>query len=118
MKKRITALALALATMGALLVPASPAQAATATVCAGNVPYGWLKINDHWDPTRCGSPTAIVNNVWTIETWYDKPVGYYMWVCAGWQPYGWGVVTTRWDPTMCGHPTAIYDNVWLIRRVW
>ena len=103
--------------VGALLLPANAANAATATVCAWNVPAGWLKVNDTWDPTRCGFPTSITYNVWTIESYFDKPIGWNMWVCAGWQPPGWGVVNVLWDPTRCGHPTSIVGNVWQIRRV-
>jgi len=102
--------------VGAFLVPTRPAGAATALVCAGSVPPGWLKVDDRWDPTNCGDPTVIVDNVWTIETYYDKPVGYPMRVCAGWRPYNWALLATRWDPTSCGHPAAIVPNVWLIRR--
>lgn len=88
-------------------------------ICAGSpIPAGWIKVNDRWDPTRCGNPTSIVYNVWTIERFDSRPVGSVMEVCAGAPtPTGWVDVTTRWDPTRCGHPSSIIHNVKQIRRV-
>lgn len=116
--KRIVALVFAVLGLGAaLVVPASPASAATYNVCAYNLPAGFVKIDDYWDPTRCGNPTAIIYNVWTIESYWDKDLGTSMRVCAGQVPYGWTLTATSWDPTSCGHPTAIYGNIWTIRRL-
>lgn len=116
--KRIAALVFAIAAMGvALVLPASPASAATYQVCAWNLPAGFVKTNDYWDSTRCGNPTAIVYNMWTIESYWDKPLGWQMPVCAGQVPFGWTLIATTWDPTRCGHPTAIVSNMWLIRRL-
>src|SRR5438552_3495965 len=57
--KWIKALLIAAVSVGALLVPATTASAVTGTVCAGAVPGGFVKVNDTWDPTRCGNPTSI-----------------------------------------------------------
>ena len=88
-------------------------------VCAGSpIPYGYIKTNDHWDPTKCGNPTGIVSNVWTLTLYLDKPVGSILDVCAGAPvPSGWVVVGTRWDPTSCGNPTDIVQNMQRIQRL-
>jgi hypothetical protein len=88
-------------------------------ICSSSpVPAGWIKVNDHWSPTSCGNPTSIVYNVWTIETYQDKPVGAVMNVCASAPtPAGWVDINTYWSPTSCGHPTSIVHNMKQIRRV-
>lgn len=88
-------------------------------ICAGSpIPSGYIKTNDHWDPTKCGNPSLIVYNVWTITRYLDKPVGTIIDVCADAPvPAGWVVVGTRWDPTSCGHPTDIVQNIQRIQRV-
>ncbi|MBF8186830.1 hypothetical protein ITP53_13970 [Nonomuraea sp. K274] len=118
MANRFKVLMALIAAAAFVTLPAAPANAAVGTVCAWSVPAGWVKTNDQWDPTRCGNPTAIVNNVWTIETYYDKNIGAVMNVCRGWVPTGWTTISSRWDPTRCDHPTAIYDNVYTIRRLF
>jgi hypothetical protein len=87
-------------------------------VCAYQMPAGFVKVDDYWDPTRCGNPTSIIYNVWVIESFYDKRPGEYISACAWQVPFGWQVVGTQWDPTRCGHPTSIYSNVWTIQRVF
>jgi hypothetical protein len=88
-------------------------------VCAGSpIPSGYIKTNDHWDPTKCGNPSSIDYNVWTLTRYIDKPVGTIMDVCANAPvPQGWVVIGTRWDPTSCGHPSAIDQNIKRIQRV-
>jgi hypothetical protein len=88
-------------------------------ICAGSaVPAGWIKINDQWDPMRCGNPTNIIYNVWTIARFDDRPVGSTMNVCAGAPtPAGWVDIGTRWDPMSCGHPNNIVQNVKQIKRL-
>jgi hypothetical protein len=88
-------------------------------VCADSpIPHGYIKTNDHWDPTKCGSPSSIVPNVWTLTRYIDKPVGTTMDVCAGATvPPGWVVVGAQWNPTACGQPSGIVDNVQQIQRV-
>jgi hypothetical protein len=88
-------------------------------ICAGSpVPAGWIKTNDHWDPTQCGDPTSIVYNVWTIVRFDNQPVGTILAVCADAPtPAGWADVGTRWDPTSCGHPTSIVQNIKQIKRL-
>jgi hypothetical protein len=87
-------------------------------VCAGSpVPSGWIKIDDDWSPTSCGSPTSITYNVWTIETYADKPPNAILEVCAGAPtPEGWIEEDRFWSPTRCGHPTSITRNIKRIRR--
>src|SRR5688572_3111824 len=69
------------------------------------VPRGWVKINDRWNPTKCGSPTKIIYNVWEIERVTNKPVGAEMEVCADTTtPPGWAVINSTWVPTKCGQP--------------
>lgn len=116
--KRVIALALTLLSFSAALVaPASPASAAVTTVCARQVPPGYVKINDNWNPHTCGNPSSFVLNVWTVETYTDKPVGRTMRVCAPWQPSGWRLVSSSWSPTSCGRPTSQTNNLWVIQRV-
>ena len=88
-------------------------------ICANSpVPNGWIKTNDYWDPTRCGNPSRITYNVWTIERFDNQPVGSVMNVCAGAPtPNGWVIVNTSWDPTRCGHPAMITPNIKQIRRL-
>jgi hypothetical protein len=91
----------------------------TMQICAGSpVPNGWIKVDDDWSPTSCGSPTSITYNVWTIETFNDKPLETTMEVCSvAPTPRGWVEVDSFWSPTRCGHPTAIVHNIKRIRRV-
>ncbi|TMQ93566.1 hypothetical protein ETD83_25150 [Actinomadura soli] len=102
-----------------LVLPAGPANAATERVCAGddNVPQGFVKVNDYWDPTRCGNPSSIFPNVWVIESYTDKAVGDEMVVCSGWRPAGWSTLNSFWDPTRCGNPGPITNNMWSIKRL-
>jgi hypothetical protein len=82
------------------------------------VPRGWVKVNDRWNPTKCGSPTSIVYNVWEVERYANKPVGAEMEVCADAPtPPGWAEINSTWSPTKCGHPTKIVDNVKRIKRL-
>lgn len=83
-----------------------------------DVPSGWIKVDDRWDPTRCGNPTSIVYNVWVIRKYIDLPVGTVLNVCASAStPSGWVEINTRWDPTSCGHPSRITQNISVIRRI-
>lgn len=87
-------------------------------ICAGDpVPDGWIKVNDHWDPIRCGDPTSDVSNVWTIYRLSAVPTGGVLAVCAdAATPSGWVVIGTAWDPLRCGRPTTNVDNVKTITR--
>ena len=87
------------------------------TVCAGSVPAGWILINDSWNPMKCGNPSSISYNVWTIERFERKPVGAMMMVCNGPVPAGWMIMTSSWNPASCGHPTSLENNVLTIKRV-
>jgi hypothetical protein len=111
----------ALTACGGPTPPPARAQAASIdnvqSVCAGQVPTGWIKINDSWNPTTCGNPTSISYNVWTIERYDNKPAGAQMRACFGSVPNGWAMVGSTWDPTACGHPTSISNNVMTIRRL-
>jgi hypothetical protein len=89
----------------------------TQNVCAGPVPSGWIKINDAWNPTVCGSPATITYNVWTIEQFADQPVGAVIHACKGAVPSGWAGVGTFWNPTVCGHPASNQPNVMAIKRL-
>lgn len=89
----------------------------TQRICAGQMPAGWLKISGQWDPTSCGKPTSIHENVWYIERYDNKPVGSVMTVCAQPIPNGWVKIGGSWNPTMCGSPSSIHDNVIQIKRL-
>ena len=91
----------------------SPAQ----TVCANEVPHGWIRTNDQWNPTMCGKPTTITYNVWAIEQYRGRPVGSVMRVCSGVIPRGWVMTDAMWNPGMCGHPSAMTKNVMTIKRI-
>ena len=97
----------------------SVANAPTQDICANSpVPSGWIKTNDSWSPTSCGSPTEITYNVWTITQIADLPIDSQLSVCADAPvPNGWVVIDTSWDPTRCGRPTSIINNVKTIKRV-
>jgi hypothetical protein len=91
--------------------------AATETVCAAQMPSGWIKVDDAWNPTTCGNPSTKTYNVWIIREYAGEPIGALMTVCNGRAPVGWVVVTTRWNPTACGHPTTNQKNVMVIQRL-
>jgi len=91
--------------------------AATETVCAAQVPSGWIKVDDAWNPTTCGNPTTKTYNVWIIREYAGEPIGAVMTVCNGRAPEGWVVVTTRWNPTACSHPITNQQNVMVIQRL-
>jgi hypothetical protein len=81
------------------------------------VPAGWIKIDDLWDPNRCGNPTMIDWNVFLIQRIDHRPVGTSLWVCSGSVPDSWEIIDRSWNPTTCGRPTAISNNTLHIRRV-
>lgn len=87
------------------------------TVCANEVPQGWIQTNDRWDPMVCGKPAAITYNVWTIEMYRNKPVGSVLRACSGPVPRGWVMINDAWNPTSCGHPAAMTRNVMTIKRI-
>jgi hypothetical protein len=89
----------------------------TQNICAGNVPPGWIKINDAWNPTVCGNPGTITYNVWTIQQLSDQPVGAVIHACRGAAPTGWAMVGTIWNPTVCGHPATNQPNIMAIKRL-
>jgi hypothetical protein len=91
--------------------------AATETVCAAQVPSGWIKVDDAWNPTTCGNPTTKTYNVWIIREYAAEPVGAVMVACNGRAPVGWVVVDTRWNPTACSHPITNQKNVMVIQRL-
>jgi hypothetical protein len=91
--------------------------AATETVCAAQVPPGWIKVDDAWNPTTCGNPTTKAYNVWIIRAYEGEPIGTVMTVCSGRAPAGWVVVTTAWNPTACSHPSTSQKNVMVIQRL-
>lgn len=89
------------------------------TLCCGSpVPPGWIKVNDHWDPTSCGSPITLVYNICEYEQFSNKPVGVSMAVCASAPvPPGWVTVDIKWAPTLCGHPISLVKNIQIIKRI-
>ena len=89
----------------------------TQNVCAGSAASGWIKINDAWNPTVCGSPATLIYNVWTLQQLSDQPVGAVIHACKGTVPSGWTLVGTAWNPTVCGHPTTNQSNVMVIKRL-
>jgi hypothetical protein len=123
--KRIRLAAIALVPIVAVLVlPASPASAAGFTACANQVPAGWVKVDDSWDPASCGNPSSYTLNVWTIANPAWVPVGGRMEVCAGWRPNDqpppngskWSLRAVSWNPNKCGHPASYLENIWTIER--
>ncbi len=91
--------------------------AATETVCAAQLPSGWIKVDDAWNPTTCGNPITKTYNVWIIREYAREPIGAVMTVCNGRVPEGWAVVTISWNPTACSHPTTYQKNVMVIQRL-
>lgn len=87
------------------------------TICAGQIPAGWIKIDDHWNPTSCGNPTLISYNVFTIAQYNNQPVGMVMRACAGAVPSGWVKTESRWNPQSCAHPVRNSENEMVIRRI-
>lgn len=89
------------------------------SVCAQSpIPAGYILVDDCWDPTRCGQPAAITNNVWVIQRYSAQPVGAVLTVCASAPtPAGWVEIDRSWNPNACGHPSSPSDNVKRIQRV-
>lgn len=87
------------------------AFAATQTLCAGSaVPNGWIKIDDQWRATQC-TPSSYQYNVWTIESYYDKPDRTIMTVC--WDPptpSGWVTTDRKYSATTCHQPSTTYNT--------
>lgn len=84
-------------------------------VCAGVVPLGWIKVNDSWGSSSCGSPPSTVRNVWTIVRYSDKPIGSMIEVCNGPVPDGWGIIDTKTSLSTCMSPTQP-KNIMTIKR--
>ena len=102
----------------AMQAPLVVSRAATVqNVCAGQLPYGWIRVGDFWNPTTCGNPTSISYNVWAIERYTDLAVGSTLLACTGPVPAGWAMVGSNWNPTTCGHPTSITNNMMTIQRL-
>ncbi len=87
--------------------------------CSNNaIPYGWIKINDEWNPNECGNPSSKTYNVITILRYDILPVGSVIDVCAkAPTPNGWVQQRTRWNPQGCGHPKHNVQNMKTIKRV-
>ena len=91
----------------------------TVVQCSGDaVPAGFIKVNDDWDPTKCGNPSSITRNVSTYQRYDNRPVGTTLTVCASAAaPSGWADGTVSWDPNKCGHPSSnTSKNIKLITR--
>lgn len=87
----------------------------------GNIPAGWILVDDLRDPNSCGgSNPAVLNsyNVWAIEKYSDRPVGTVIEVCASAPtPPGWVLVDVYRNKDSCGHPPDLFTaNVKRIRR--
>lgn len=97
--------------------PAGPPEIVQAC-CSGGTPANYLKTNDDWSPTTCGSPTSIVYNVCTYRRFDNKPSGSIMVVCSDNAiPAGWVLQGQQWSPTSCGHPSSIVDNLLTFRKL-
>src|SRR5205085_2806861 len=46
------------------------------------IPYGWIKVNDEWNPNECGNPSSKTYNVISILRYDILPVGSIIDVCA------------------------------------
>jgi len=89
--------------------------------CSAPPPAGFIKVNDEWDPSKCGSPSSSsIRNVCTYQRYDSWPVGTTLQVCSSAPvPAGWVKVTNseQWDPTRCGAPTSnTSKNVMQISR--
>jgi hypothetical protein len=87
----------------------------------GNIPAGWILVDDLRDPNSCGgsNPTVLNSyNVWAIEKYSDRPVGTVIEVCASAPtPPGWVLVDVYRNRDSCGHPAEPFTaNVKRIRR--
>lgn len=100
-----------------ILFSVSASFAESQTMCAGQIPAGWIVVNDAWNPTTCGKPAGIMSNVVTIERYDNKPAGSQMRACSGTVPRGWVIVSTAWSPGTCGRPASISNNVMTIKKL-
>jgi hypothetical protein len=120
-KRRFFAMTLAAVMVLAGLVALSGnAQAATLHVCGGQTVSGYILSDTYYSPTTCGSPPTVSYNVWILESYFDKPVGFQMNVCNSTRnPSGWVTLTTYFSLTRCGPapPSVTNHNVRVIQRV-
>lgn len=104
---------------GSLELSMRDRQETTKEICYNSpIPSGWIKVNDIWDPTRCGNFTSISYNVYIISRYDIRPVNSQMEVC--WDaptPAGWANTGVRWDPTRCGSPKTESSNIKTITRI-
>ena len=89
--------------------------------CCSETPApGFVKVNDDWNPNKCGNPSSITRNVCFFQRYDNKPVGTTLNVCSSATvPAGWVKVVNseNWDPTRCGSPSSnTSKNVMLIQR--
>lgn len=95
------------------------ATPAMISICADTpVPNGYIKMNDEWSPNRCGNPTTLSYNVWSLVKYVDVSQGKTIEVCADAPtPEGFVITDRQWNPTRCGYPKDKTDNVKVIQRI-
>lgn len=84
------------------------------------LPTGWIKIDDEWSSTDCGSPPNYTLNRWIIQRYDNLSTGTIIHVCAGSPvPIGWKVVVPPYfSSTGCGKPiTPSIQNMMGIQRI-
>ena len=84
--------------------------------CAGSIPSGWIKADDAWNPTLCGSPDIKTFNEWTLVRLDTRLIGEMIEACTTEIPSGWRVLEYHWDPSKCGRPGSALNNVMTIQR--
>lgn len=100
-------------------VSSNSSSPATISICADtSIPTGYIKVNDEWSSSRCGNPTSVSYNVWTLVKYVDMSPGMTLEVCAdALTPSGWAIVNSQWNPTRCGYPKTNTTNIKTIQRV-
>ncbi|MDE0534523.1 MAG: hypothetical protein OXI01_24190 [Albidovulum sp.] len=91
--------------VGSISVPLI-GHATTKTMCAGQVPHGWI-ITNYWKST---SSCPGIAETYRIEKYINKPIGYQMNACISTPPQGWVIVKEFNSLVKCGRPRSVFTN--------
>jgi hypothetical protein len=105
------------------LLPISKALAVQQSICWNSgIPSGWIQVDFYTSYSTCGNGgfgNPIQNNVWVIDSYYDKAIGSSMSVC-GLQatPSGWETLRFETTGSQCYYGSSVpSNNIKIIRRV-
>lgn len=81
------------------------------------IPSGYIKIAAEWDRSKCGNPSFINHNVFTLTRFETLPPGTQLDVCYDAPtPPGWETLFFK-SSTYCYYPSMVQGNAKRIRRL-